>query len=163
MKRLVFAAIVTAIAITCASADYVTLDPNAAGGGWEPVGGGYYDFHYIYYRESPLAIGSTWSLHGAGFVYATGPVYWNITDPVINENGSVVVWTYDGGDDPQNANYTTFDVTAYMPGGSPGEIPYYINDEYIGTVTGPTPEPGTLLLALAGLGAIGAKLRRRTD
>ena len=164
MRRLLFACVIVAVAAAMASADYVTLDTGAAGGGWEHVGAGHYDFHYIYQRENTLTVGDTWSLHGVGFEDATGPVYWNVTPAVISNNGTLTTWTYDGGESGSQADsYTTFDVSAYMPHGNPSLVPYDINGSEAGNVLGPTPEPTTLLLTIVGIGALGAGLRRRED
>ncbi|MFW6155822.1 MAG: PEP-CTERM sorting domain-containing protein [Armatimonadota bacterium] len=160
MKRLTVIAVLIAVACSGAFADYVDLDYGAPDGPIEEIAPGYYDFHYIYYRESPLAVGSTWSIYGHGFLAASGPTYWNDTPPVIT-NEQIATWTYDGGDDPQSSSYTTFDLSTYLPSGTPRPVPYTINGEPAGTVLGATPEPGTILLTLVGIGAIGARLRRR--
>ncbi|MGD9496886.1 MAG: PEP-CTERM sorting domain-containing protein [Armatimonadota bacterium] len=162
MRRIVAVLAVALSATGMASADYVTLDD------YEAAGGDYWDFHYTYYREeaSALMVGGTWELVGlSGAASSAGPGYWD--SGVVSPDGTRVFWTYTGGDSPPSSNYTSFDLTAYIPGGHVDLVPYRVDfdgdgePDFSGQIGGPVPEAGTLALGALGLGVIGLRLRRR--
>ncbi len=168
----VVAVVMALLAVTmgAAFADSVTLDD------WGPFGADYYDYHYTYYRDAGttlVANQSTWTLFNVvgldgAFSDSTGPVYWDAG--VFSPDLTAVTWTYLGGEDgSQQDNYTTFDLIVYHPGGNTGLTRYEIDtdgdgeSDTVAEVLGPTPEPGTMALALLGIGAIAVRVRRRGD
>lgn len=163
--------VVLALSASLACADYLDM------GFYEDLTGGQWGFHYRYYRDgtSPgeddyLVGGGTWTLEGEVSATTLGtPTYW--PDSKLSADGTAATWTYNGEDleNPEgpDGSYSYFDVLYHHPSAHFDYVPYEIDadgdgtPETTGEVLAPTPEPGTMALALVGLGALAGHLRRR--